>query len=284
LFGFLKNKFLWLIFLVIILLLFLINATSPNREDITVIEKLVRDSYTPLQNGIHKLRTGWVGVTAVFSEKKVLNKQIEMLDRENDRLKLQNQALREYEAEVQRLRNLLEFKNFNTGTYELIAAQVIARSPSNWYELIIINKGSRDGIKEGMPVITPDGLVGRVGSTSENSAQVNLITDRQIAVGAILQRTRETNGIVEGQGSSSILKMINIPYYAAVEKNDKVITSGLSQIYPKGIDIGTVSEVEKEPNGLLLSASVTPAVDFDKLEEVLVVQNYYPIDTTGEEE
>ncbi len=265
-------------------LLVLMNVTSSDRENITVIEKLIRGTYTPLQNGVNKFRAELDGIAAIFSEKKELNVQIRMLKEENEQLRLQNQLLREYEAEAKRLREILEFENAKQGAYEFIAAQVIARSPNNWYEMVVINKGLEDGIKKDMPVINPDGLVGRVGSVDRKSAQVLLITDRQVAVGVILQETRETNGIVEGQGNSNILKMVNIPYYAKIKENDRVITSGLSQIYPKGIDIGTISEVTREASGLLLSASVTPAVDFNKLEEVLVIQNYHPVNDTREEE
>jgi rod shape-determining protein MreC len=98
-----------------------------------------------------------------------------------------------------------------------------------------------------------------------------------MAVGAILQETRETTGIVEGMGESNVLRMINIPYYADVEKGERVISSGLSQTYPKGITIGTIFKVTREPSGLVQSATITPAVDFDKLEEVLVIKNYHPL-------
>ncbi len=93
-------------------------------------------------------------------------------------------------------------------------------------------------------------------------------------MGAILQKSREARGIVEGLGKSTFLSMANIPYYSSIKKGDQVICSGLSSQYPKGIRIGKVISVSREPSGLLLSARVKPAVDFDKLEEVLVIINY----------
>jgi rod shape-determining protein MreC len=97
-----------------------------------------------------------------------------------------------------------------------------------------------------------------------------------VAVGVLLQETRETNGIVEGLGDNSILRMRNIPYYSKVQTGDQVVTSGLSEYYPKGIVIGKITKISREPNGLLLSAAVAPAVDFNKLEEVLVITTYRP--------
>ncbi len=169
---------------------------------------------------------------------------------------------------------MLAFKEHNQEQFTLQSARVIARSPNNWFKVITIDQGSQDGITQGMPVINPDGLVGRVSNTSQYSSQVELITDREMAVGAILQNTRETRGIVEGMGDSNALGMINIPYYSQVKKGERVLSSGLSEFYPKGIPIGTIQAVKREANGLLLSATVKPAVKFDKLEEVFVITQY----------
>jgi rod shape-determining protein MreC len=105
-------------------------------------------------------------------------------------------------------------------------------------------------------------------------------------VGAIAQSSRETQGIIEGMGESNSLRMINIPYYSKISRYERVVCSGLSQYYPKGILIGYVQSVEKEANGLLLTAVVTPAVAFDKLEEVMVItQIHAPVDVPeGQEE
>lgn len=270
----LYKKSFWLILVLAIILLFTIKFSSATRNQITLLEKIVRDSFTPLQSGLSGVRRGVSGVSLGLAEKKNLNEQIKKLSAENDRLSLENQQLREYEAESQRLQALLNFSKNNQEKYGLEFARVIARSPNNWFKVITIDKGSDDGISTGMPVINPNGLVGRVSNTSKHSSQVALITDREMAVGAILQDSRETRGIVEGVGDSSKLGMINIPYYAKVRKGERVITSGLSEFYPKGIQIGTIQTVKKESNGLLLKATVKPAVEFDKLEEVMVIAQF----------
>ena len=262
--------------LIIILLSFtFMLGTSPNRDSISMVEKVIRDTYSPLQSRIVGFSLNWDGFNLLLSDKKVLSKQIQELEKENDNLRLENQVLREEAAEVKRLRGLLDFKAQNLNTFDLLAARVIARSPNNWHETVTIDKGEKNGIKKDMPVISPDGLVGRIESVGNNSSRVSLISAWDMAVGAILQETRDTKGIIEGIGDARSLRMVNIPYYALVKNNDQVITSGLSKIYPKGINIGTVSKVIKEPDGLLLSAYVTPFVDFDKLEEVLVITCYH---------
>ncbi len=276
-FKILTKKNFWVVLITAGLLFSLIKYSSGSRPEITGVEKVLRDALAPLQSGIYGFREQIQGIGINFADKKVLDQTIQNLKADNDRLKTENQKLREYQAEVDRLRTILNFQQNWQDQYNLESARVIARSPGNWYETIIIDKGTRDGISPDMPVINPDGLVGKVGSCSKSSSQIWLITDRDMAVGAILQETRETTGIVEGMGESNVLRMINIPYYADVEKGERVISSGLSQTYPKGITIGTIFKVTREPSGLVQSATITPAVDFDKLEEVLVIKNYHPL-------
>ncbi len=288
--GLFKNKVFWLGIIILVITFLMIRATSSERENLTLAERILRDAYAPLQSSVTEMRDYFSGPRSIFSQKANLNKKIIHLEDEVARLDLENQILREQEAEVKRLRALINFMDNNLDKYSLNAARVIARSPNNWLETVIIDKGASDGIEKNMAVITPKGLVGRIGSVSGHTSQVNLITDREIAVGATLQRSRSTGGVVEGMLEGNLLKMINIPYYASVKPNDVVVTSGLSQVFPPGIDIGVVYQVTEEPNGLLLSATVVPMVNFDRLEEVLVIVDYIsvteetvPEGMTGEE-
>lgn len=276
-FNLMKKRYFWLIFSIIIISFILIKASSSERQDITMAENFIREIYTPLFSGVSgvKEKIDYIGV--FFEDRRKLNETIAELRQENKRLKLENQALLEYKSEALRLKQALEFKNSNLEIYTLTAARVIGRSPSNWHQVIIIDKGENEGIEKDMPVITPEGLVGVVTSTSKNSSYVSLLTDRSVAIGVLIQETRETNGIVEGTGDSHILRMTNIPYYSVINENDNIITSGLSLIYPKGIRIGKVTKVYREPGGLLLSADIKPAVNFDKLEEVLIITDFRPL-------
>jgi rod shape-determining protein MreC len=190
-----------------------------------------------------------------------------------EKVEIQNQRLLEESHEVQRLRRLLNFKDSNSANINLIGCEIIGRSPSNWYKTVKIDKGTSDGIGVNMVAITPDGLVGRVVTVAQTTAQILLITDREGAVGVVLQDSR-TPGIVEGQGNNGALYMTHIPYYSNVNKGEKVVTSQLSEIYPPGILIGKITKITSDPNGLDKTGTVNPAVNFDKLEEIFIVQRF----------
>jgi rod shape-determining protein MreC len=250
------------------------KSSASNSQAVTLLEKLVRESYAPLQTGVDKLKQG-IGQSMIkLAGGPDLDEQLNTLTINNNLLSLENMQLRSDEAEVIRLRSLLDYKQAQDPQYVLEAARVIARSPDNWYKTLTIDKGTESGIAVNMPVINPEGLVGKVVNVSSNSAQIWLITDREMAEGAILQETGETKGIVEGLGDNGKLRMINIPYYSQVTEGERVVTSGLSEIYPSGIQIGVIQDIQKEANGLVLTATVDPSVDFDKLEEVLVIKQF----------
>ncbi|MEA1961102.1 MAG: rod shape-determining protein MreC [Bacillota bacterium] len=258
------------------LIIFLMHYSAANRSEVSALEKWLGDVYAPLQSGLTDIQAWTQSLGTGFADKNVLKQEMEKLQQKNHILFVENQQLKENKAEVERLRNLLAFKDENTAAFDMEAARVIARSASNWYQILTIDKGSTSGIEKGMAVVHPDGLVGRVERAGRYSSQVWLITDHELAVGAIIQETRETRGIVEGTGNDSIVRMINIPYYSQIEPGQQVVTSGLSYTYPKGILIGVVESIQKEENGLVQNAIVAPAVDFDKLEEVLVIKSFLP--------
>lgn len=273
-FNFIKRKTFWVLFVVLIIFLIIISSSSSNRKEITFAEKMIRDAYAPMQSGVSNFKEYFCDFGVYFKQKKEMEKEIEYLKEQNDKLNNENQQLLEYRAEARRLKEILDFEQSTFESYKLVPASLIGRSPNNWYETITIDKGMQDGIAKDMAVISPAGLVGRIDSVSQNTAQVFLITDREMAVGVILQENRDTKGIVEGCSVRNLLHMEHIPYYSDIKKGDKIICSGLSEIYPKGIRVGIVKEVKREANGLLLSATVTPAVDFDRLEEVLVIKDF----------
>jgi rod shape-determining protein MreC len=283
---FVGKKSFWILLSVAAIFLILMHYSPGTRTEISMAEKLLREGFTPLQDGLSGLKGGLTSVSTNLENKQELARQLKKAQEQNDKLSMQNQQLQEFKAEAKRLEKLLDYKQANQEQYDLVVSRVIGRQSNNWFKFITIDKGAKDGISQGMPVISADGLVGRVSSTSLNSSQVTLITDREMAVGAIAQSSRETQGIIEGMGESNSLRMINIPYYSKISRYERVVCSGLSQYYPKGILIGYVQSVEKEANGLLLTAVVTPAVAFDKLEEVMVItQIHAPVDVPeGQEE
>ncbi|HHV19857.1 MAG TPA: rod shape-determining protein MreC [Thermoanaerobacterales bacterium] len=206
--------------------------------------------------------------------------QLFYMKEENENLKKQvaellqyKQNIIEYQRENADLRTLLGFKE-RSFQYDLEAAEVIARDPSNWFNVILIDKGEKHGIKKDMAVITDEGLVGYTISTASNTSKVVLITDERSSVSAMLQRTRD-NGMVKGTidpAPSGYLKMEFLPQDANLVKGDIVISSGLGGIIPKGIIIGEVAEANKESYELMQYAIIKPAVDFMKLERVFVIK------------
>ncbi|MDD4171410.1 MAG: rod shape-determining protein MreC [Syntrophomonas sp.] len=276
-----RSKGFWTILITVLILILVMKLSSSNRQEITGVEKLIRDSYAPLQSGVDKLQQGMSQVGIKLLGIQGMDEQLQAEKIKNNLLSLENMQLRENKAEVERLRGLLGYKEAHEDQYLLEAARVIARSPNNWYKTLTLDKGADFGIAVNMPVINPDGLVGKVISVSSNSAQVLLITDREMAVGAILQETRENRGIVEGIGNNGELRMINIPYYSLVRDGERVVSSGLSEIYPPGIQIGLIKDIQKEASGLVLYATVEPFVDFDQLEEILVIKSFTGMEAQG---
>ena len=272
-FGFLRNRYFWIILVIITVSLTVIHQTSLEREDLSIAEKMVRNAYTPLQRGVSAFRGYIDGLSVLFTEKKRLIADVERLEEELADYRLENQGLREYRYEARKLKELLDFRDQNLTNMELIPAQVIARNPGTWYNTVTIDQGSNKGIARNMPVITPQGLVGRVTSVSSHYAVVLLITDRESAVGSIVQETR-VPGIIVGTVNGKQLKLSQIPFYSEVTKGHRVVTSRFSELYPAGIMIGVIDEVSAEPEALTKSAAVIPTVDFDQIEQVLVVKNY----------
>lgn len=194
------------------------------------------------------------------------------LREENERLRQTDINTTEVVAENARLRAMLDYKT-TAPQFDFVAARVIARDPGTWTSIIVINRGTADGLVKDMPVVTPQGLVGNVVSVYANSAKVQLVLDPRSAVGALVQRPESrVAGIVEGNGSSPLNpRLVNIARDADIINGDKIITSGFGGIYPKGLFVGEVSEIVNEEGGLLKYAVLKPAVDFDRLEEVFVI-------------
>lgn len=177
--------------------------------------------------------------------------------------------LREVELSNRRLRELLNFKD--TVSRQFIAAEVIGKDPSAWFKTVIIDKGTQDGVRKGQPVVIPEGIAGQVIDAAKRYAKVLLIIDQNSAVDALVQRTR-ARGIVRGQSSNQCVFDYVLRKHD-LEVGDTVISSGLDGVYPKGLRIGTIDKVVRRNAGIFQEVSVTPFVDFEKLEEVLIVMD-----------
>lgn len=174
----------------------------------------------------------------------------------------------------ERLRKLLAFKKSDTG--EIVAAEVIGKDPSPWFKTIVINKGSIDGIKQGYPVVMAEGVVGQIIETSKKYAKVLLLIDQNSAVDAMIQRSR-ARGIIKG-GNEEKCVFEYLLRKQEVIVGDIIITSGLDGVYPKGLSIGKVISMDRPHAGIFQHVVVTPFVDFEKLEEVVVMLPPVPSD------
>jgi rod shape-determining protein MreC len=179
-----------------------------------------------------------------------------------------NNHCKEIELSNSRLRSLLSFQR--TAGLGVVAAEVISKDPSPWFKSIVIDKGKADGLAKGMPVVASQGIVGLITNVSSRYANVLLIIDQNSAVDSLIQRTR-ARGILKGNSDRCLFKYVLRKHDIA--EGDTVISSGLDGVFPKGLLLGRVLEIIRSNSGIFQEVSVIPLVDFEKLEEVLVVVN-----------
>jgi len=240
------------------------------------VEDVLTTLLAPLQYSL-----GWTGsrVGSALQNLRALGTvqaRVRELEQTVDRLMIENVRLREAEIEVAQLRELLQFKQANP-TLQILAAEVIGRDPSNLIQYVLIDRGTRDGIATGMPVMTARGLVGRITAVFPHSARVMLLTDLASAVNALIQSSRAT-GIVQGQGRQG-LTMRYVEQREIVQVGDVVLTSGLGSNFPKRLVIGQVTSVMQSDVDMFQEIQVQSAVYFDRLETVLVIQSFAPSET-----
>ena len=218
------------------------------------------EAFAGLTNSVRELWDGYISLQHVHEDNRQLTLEAELLREENNRL-------RESAAAGHRLATLLQLKQEQP--FETVAARVIGKDATNWYQAILLDKGEGDGLMPEMGVITHEGVVGRVVKTMPSTAVVLLLTDPNNAMAGLVQRTRD-EGIVEGTAQRGI-RMKYIPLLSAVREGDWIVTSGLVGGFPRGLPIGTVTRIEKAEGELFQVAGVEAAVDFSKLEELLVI-------------
>ena len=253
--------------IVSILAIYGISQKQFNLSEPSLFHQIVTEVLSPIQEGIasskNNLSSLWdnyLSIVNTSKENEVLKKQISRLDSDLT-------SMEEMRKENLRLKRLLNFSDETS--HQKIMAQVVGWDSSNEFKVIRLNKGTRHGIKAMSPVITDQGLVGYVYRTTENYSDVLTILDQNNRVDIVVERTR-THGIVEGVFNfKCALKYIM--RNEQVEVGDKLITAGVGGIYPKGIKVGMITDIAKENFGMTLSIEVVPSVDFDKLEEVLVL-------------
>lgn len=207
----------------------------------------------------------WQNINNLQAQKDDLNSKVEELQSEINRLKL-------YETENIKLSELLDLKD-KYKPYSTIASEVIGKDPGNWYEIFTIDKGNKQNIEADMVVLAQKGLVGRIIETNANYSKVMSIIDDRSSVPAKNLRTDDV-GVVRGDYTlmkNGLCKMEYIDADAEMIVGDEIVTSHLSQIYPVGITIGFIKEIQMDTNGLTKYAIIEPVIDFKHIENVLII-------------
>ena len=256
----------YLFLAVIVAHIILISAQVNTRTGVPMLEAVTFGLFAEVQRGsssvIAKLQDSWQNYLAL-QQVRVENEQLKL---EVARLQVGLQQERAVAEQTRTLQQLLEFRS--SVSFATTGAAVIAGGASPDFRTMTIDKGTREGLKPDMAVIAPAGVVGRVIMPSPRASKVQLLIDRNAAAGALVERSR-AQGVVEGSGAD-VLHMNYVSGVADVKVGDRVVTSGIDGIYPKGFVIGQIESIERGA-GEFSAIVIRPAVDFASLEAVLIV-------------
>ena len=260
------------VILTIIILIILFTLTNVKNSKLTYFENLANKIVMPVQNGLTFLKNKINGNSSFFANVNNLKDENKELQDKNKELEEKLRELESIRAENESLKQYLNLKE-KYSDYTAVPADVINRDISNYSKDIIINVGSKDGIKEGMTVIAAEGLVGHIISVTDSTSKIQTIIDSSSSVSSLISAARDSiicKGIL---GNEKQLKAMYIPTETTISQGDTIETSGLGGIYKKGIYIGKVEKVENTTDLTNRYAIVATAVDFAKLETVLVITN-----------
>ena len=252
-----------LLFLFIIISLGLMTYQS-NREHLLPFKSL-----NNTLNGFHKIKNSIRdSITSPFKRMLLREKENIRLKTDLSKMLKEQQTCREVFLENKRLRELLSLKE-REHKY-VTAARVIARSPDQWSNTLILDKGLLDGITKNMIAVTHEGLVGKISGVSDSYSYLLLLSDINFSAAARLQESR-TEGVISGTGFRKC-QLKYIPYGEEVKKGDVVITSGFDSLFPQGIPVGYISNVNKKGTGIFQGIEVLPFADSTKIEEVVIIK------------
>jgi len=245
--------------------------TMSNREFLPTngIERLFITITAPFQMAVTKIMQFTQNIWNTYFMMVLAVKENSELKRQlGNAIEIKNRC-EELELENIRLKKFVNFTSAMPDTY--MAAKIIARDPSPWFKTIMIDKGTKDGLIQGSPVFVPEGIVGQIIKVAGDYSRVLLITDRNSAVDSLVQNSR-VRGIVKGNNEDNCFFVYTLRK-DEVKQGEMVISSGLDQVFPKGMKIGRISQVTKIHSKLFQDIILEPSVDFNKIEEVLVLKN-----------
>ena len=273
---------LWLV----VLLIVNFGLMSWNAKDAETGQPVVRgwaqSIFTPVQTATTGVGGAGVGFFQGLADMRHAQAENESLRGRLSQAENELREARQARDENERLKKLLDFTK--DVSYQSIPARVVARDPSVWFNSLIINRGSTSGVDLDMPVVTPEGIVGRVVGVGPVSAQVMLITDERAAAGAVVGQLGQSNalGSVRGFGKNGLLEMRYVSGLETVNVGDYVVTTGQDRIYPPGLNVGTVVEVVPGSATTPHTIRVKPGARLDSLQEVAVLNYRAPQRTAPE--
>ena len=255
----------------VILLIILVFLSNINLNKFSHIQSAISNLVMPIQSGITYLKNKILGNDNYFTTMAYLKEENENLNRKNIELEEALRKLEIIQAENSTLKEYLnlteQYKNYKT-----IPAYIINKDISNYSAVFIINAGKNSGVEENMTVIAAEGLVGHVISVAQDTAKVQVLIDSSNVVSASLENSKD-NVIARGTLNGNELKTTYVSTDTVLTEGEKLYTSGMGGIYPKGIYIGTVKKINNSKNITNRSFITESAVDFENLETVLVITN-----------
>lgn len=266
-----KNKLAVTIVVLSVAFLGIIIFSLKNNSN--VISSGVGSVISPLQKIIYNANDKIKGSFDFFINFSKVKQENEELAAKNAELENKLIEYNRMKEENTTLREMFDYSQANQN-YNYLGANIVGYSGGNISNGYIIDKGTNDGVKKDMIVITPAGLVGKVTKSESNYSIVQTILNENIAVASMVESTRETTGILQGITDSknkNLTMLSNIPIDSEIKEGDVILTSGLGGMYPQEIRIGEVVSVEVDSVGIMKKAIVKPYVDFNKLEGLFVV-------------
>ncbi|MBE7102313.1 rod shape-determining protein MreC [Bacillus cereus] len=275
---FFLNKRLIVLLVSIILLVALIGISLKERNSLSWPEQFIKDTVGVVERVFQKPANYVAGFFENVEDVKRTYEENKKLKAKLDTTAELSVVVKNLEDENKKLRELTG-KEKSRGDYTEVQASVVSRNPDKWYDLVGIDKGAQQGIKKDMAVVTPKGLVGRVKSVSQFTSSVELLSSmsRTNRVSAIVQGQENIFGLIEGYDKEKqLLLFTKISSDAEVKKDQIVVTSGLGDIFPKGLAIGKIVDVQPDPYGLTKTAYVKPSADLNDVEHIIVAKRDMP--------
>lgn len=272
---FLKNKLAVTIIVLSVSFLILIGY-SVKREKVSFVENGVGVTLNSVQKVVYGAGAKIKDFGSFIFHFSEIKKENEELKARNDELETKALGYDALKSENERLSENLKFKN-ERSEYDYLGCRIIGNAGGNYLDGFTIDRGTKDGVKKGMVAVTSKGLVGQVTAVASNWAIVQSLSNENIAVSGMVN-SQETSGndsgMVRGYKDSEnrlLAKLYYLPLDSKVKKGDEILTSGLGGLYPKGIRIGKVLDIEEDKGKIMKNAVIEPYVEFNKLQEVLLV-------------